>query len=283
MATTSRQIVYVDTDGTQTVEYVDANLFGNGPVASRPGTGTASGDIYVVLDETKKQFSWSIWDATASAWQSIEDRKSKLDATADPTTGDDSGDGYEVGSLWVNVTADTVFICTDATSTAAVWKQVSNTTGGGTGDVVGPASATDNAIARYDGTTGKLLQNSSITIDDSGNMVVGGNSVTLGNGASGAKTVAFAAAGTGSLSWDPTTARTLTLPDVTADLVAVGGQIGGTGASPDVRGLRETSGPTNLTLGAVSDGQVLVRSGSTIIGTTVSASGAPRSLALLRW
>lgn len=32
--------------------------------------------------------------------------------------------------------------------------------------VQGPASATDNAIARYDGTTGKLIQNSAVTIDD---------------------------------------------------------------------------------------------------------------------
>lgn len=38
--------------------------------------------------------------------------------------------------------------------------------GGGTGDVVGPASATDNAIARFDGTTGKLIQNSVITVAD---------------------------------------------------------------------------------------------------------------------
>src|SRR3990167_3125857 len=40
--------------------------------------------------------------------------------------------------------------------------------GGGSGDVVGPASATDNAIARFDTTTGKLIQNSAITIDDTG-------------------------------------------------------------------------------------------------------------------
>jgi len=39
--------------------------------------------------------------------------------------------------------------------------------GGGTGDVVGPASATDNAIVRFDGTTGKLIQNSGIIINDS--------------------------------------------------------------------------------------------------------------------
>lgn len=42
--------------------------------------------------------------------------------------------------------------------------------GGGSGDVVGPASATDTAIAIYDGTTGKLLKDSGATIDGSGNI-----------------------------------------------------------------------------------------------------------------
>ena len=39
------------------------------------------------------------------------------------------------------------------------------------GDVVGPSSSTDNAIVRFDGTTGKLIQNSAVTIDDAGNIV----------------------------------------------------------------------------------------------------------------
>jgi hypothetical protein len=34
--------------------------------------------------------------------------------------------------------------------------------------VLGPASATDNAIARFDATTGKLVQDSAVTIDDDG-------------------------------------------------------------------------------------------------------------------
>lgn len=42
--------------------------------------------------------------------------------------------------------------------------------GGGSGDVVGPASAVDNHIARYDGTTGKLIQDSAASIDDDGNI-----------------------------------------------------------------------------------------------------------------
>ena len=36
------------------------------------------------------------------------------------------------------------------------------------GDVVGPASSTDNAVARFDTTTGKLLQNSVVTVGDTG-------------------------------------------------------------------------------------------------------------------
>jgi hypothetical protein len=45
---------------------------------------------------------------------------------------------------------------------------VTNTSPSLGGDVVGPASATDNAIARFDTTTGKLLQNSVVTVSDTG-------------------------------------------------------------------------------------------------------------------
>jgi hypothetical protein len=47
-----------------------------------------------------------------------------------------------------------------------------------TGDVVGPASASDNAIARFDTTTGKLIQNSTVLISDTGNFS-GVNSIDL--------------------------------------------------------------------------------------------------------
>lgn len=45
--------------------------------------------------------------------------------------------------------------------------------------VQGPASATDNAVVRFDGTTGALGQNSAVTIDDSGN-VAGLGTVSAG-------------------------------------------------------------------------------------------------------
>jgi hypothetical protein len=42
------------------------------------------------------------------------------------------------------------------------------------GNVNGPATAHDNGVARFDGTTGKLVQDSNSTMDDSGNLVLGG-------------------------------------------------------------------------------------------------------------
>lgn len=41
---------------------------------------------------------------------------------------------------------------------------------GGGGDVFGPPSSTDNAVARFDGTTGDTLQNSPVTIADNGDV-----------------------------------------------------------------------------------------------------------------
>jgi hypothetical protein len=54
---------------------------------------------------------------------------------------------------------------------------ITNTSPSLGGDVVGPASSTDNAIARFDTTTGKLIQNSLVIIDDTSS-VTGVNALT---------------------------------------------------------------------------------------------------------
>lgn len=48
------------------------------------------------------------------------------------------------------------------------------------GDVQGPSSSTDNAIARFDGTTGKIIQNSLVILDDVGNLTGINNITTAG-------------------------------------------------------------------------------------------------------
>lgn len=60
--------------------------------------------------------------------------------------------------------------------TAGTGLTISGTTiTGNTGDVTGPGSSTDNAVVRFDGTTGKVIQNNSFwTINDSGDLLFSG-------------------------------------------------------------------------------------------------------------
>lgn len=109
--------------------------------------------------------------------------KGVLDCSLNPNyPAANAGDFYKVsvsgkigGASGLAVTAGDNLICLvdstaagDHATVGANWNHIVNSTGGG--DVIGPAGATDNAIARYDQTTGKLLQNSLATIDDSGSV-----------------------------------------------------------------------------------------------------------------
>ena len=108
------------------------------------------------------------------------------------------------------------------------------------GNMVGPASSTDNALVRWDGTTGKLTQNSVIVVSDlgaitgilslNGNtfgptpgvLIVQGNALTLlSSGAAAAGQVATAD-GAGNITWVTPTAGT---GDVVGPASAVDGHI----------------------------------------------------------
>jgi len=94
--------------------------------------------------------------------------------------------------------------------------------GGGSGDVVGPASATDNAVARFDSTTGKLIQNSAVLIADTTGVISGTQGVTFSGATSGTTAlVPTAVAGT----------TTLTLPALTDTIAVLGAGQTFTGAN----------------------------------------------------
>jgi hypothetical protein len=83
--------------------------------------------------------------------------------------------------------------------------------GGGSGDVVGPASSTDNALVRFDSTTGKLIQNSVVTVADStGNMAGVGTLSMNGELTYGGVTLTNGVTGTGKMVLD--TSPTLVTP-----------------------------------------------------------------------
>lgn len=67
-------------------------------------------------------------------------------------------DGANIINLGVGSNGDVLTLAAGVPSWAA---------GGGTGDVVGPSSATNEGIVRFDGTTGKLVANTGIKISDS--------------------------------------------------------------------------------------------------------------------
>jgi hypothetical protein len=103
---------------------------------------------------------------------------------------------------------------------------IAATGGGGTGDVVGPASSTDNAIVRFDGLTGKLIQNSAATIADTTGDITAGkyNGLTVST-STGTLTVAngssLITSGANSITLTSTGSTNVTLP-TTGTLAVLG-------------------------------------------------------------
>jgi len=108
----------------------------------------------------------------------------KWNATTAPTTSDDSGDGYSVGSRWIDTTNDKEYVCLDATSSAAVWTE---TTGGGTGGTVDYILIEDQ---KSSGTAGGTFTNgawrtrdlNTEVVDTGGNASLSSNQITLDSG-----------------------------------------------------------------------------------------------------
>lgn len=108
--------------------------------------------------------------------------KGVIDASTNPNyPAANAGDTYKIsvagkigGASGPNVEVGDMVIClVDSTATGdhatvgANWNIIQVNIDGA---VSGPASSTDNAIARFDSTSGKIIQNSSATVDDNGTL-----------------------------------------------------------------------------------------------------------------
>ena len=136
---------------------------------------------------------------------------------------------------------------------------------GSSGDVTGPAASTDNAIVRFDGTTGKVVQNSVVTIaDTTGNMAGVG---TLGVGAI---TTTGALVGAATQSVFNTVSTTLNLGGA-ATAVNIGAATGTLTVANTTLAAKRITASTTLAVTGVST----LTSGAVIEGMTVGlGSGA---------
>jgi hypothetical protein len=145
---------------------------GTAPIASSGGTtpaisipkATTSVDGYLsATDWTtfNNKLATAVTSATAGTGMSVSASTGPVTFTntaPDQVVALTAGTGISIGGTYPNFS-------------------VTNTSPSTGGDVVGPTGATDNAVARYDLTTGKLLQNSLVLIGDTGS-VTGVNALT---------------------------------------------------------------------------------------------------------
>jgi hypothetical protein len=114
--------------------------------------------------------SWGKIGLTTHVSGTLPINNGGTNGSATPTAG---GIAYGTGSAYAFNTAGVAGqVLISGGASAPTWASYTG------GDVVGPSSATDNAITRFNGTTGKLIQNSGITIDDNANLA-GARSVQL--------------------------------------------------------------------------------------------------------
>jgi len=99
------------------------------------------------------------------------------------------------------------YLTTDGTNTS--WATNSG------GDVTGPSSATDNAIARYDGTTGKLIKNSGVTVDNNNNVTLNASFNGFTSVAASGTQIVLTAASTPVYLISGSGGQTIKLPDAT--------------------------------------------------------------------
>lgn len=127
------------------------------------------------------------------------------------------------GDLWWNSEEGKLKIYyTDANSSQWVDAFTGSVGASGTsGDVVGPSSATDNAVALFDGTTGKLIKDSGVLLSSLGGVVA-------------VKATLYATAGSGTFTTDPKT--------LFAQVYCTGGGGGGGGSDSDGTSMSASGG-----------------------------------------
>jgi hypothetical protein len=107
---------------------------------------------------------------------------SKLDATAVPTVNDDVDLGYEVGSHWVNLATDKVYVCTDPSDGGAVWKELTSDGGALSYVCVADEKAQSTNGGTFNSGAWRVRTLNTERADDDGLATLSSNQITLAAG-----------------------------------------------------------------------------------------------------
>ena len=108
-------------------------------------------DVSQAVGSRQRTITWAQLEVLAAAGATVE--------AADPGAGDDSDDGYSVGSLWYATGSETLFVCVDATVGAADWDAISG--GGGSGVSINAQTGTTYTLALDD-----VAEDTLVTLDN---------------------------------------------------------------------------------------------------------------------
>ena len=148
--------VYKD-EVTGVLRFKKLNTATNGNITITDDTGNDEIDLSVDITDggTTATDLWSadkiqtVVDARLPLVLNIKDN---ITAVLDPATTDDTSGNYSVGSIWVNVSNDTAFVCVDATASSAIWLNVTLQ-----GDITSGADTSTAGVGIYEGKTGSTL------------------------------------------------------------------------------------------------------------------------------
>lgn len=134
-------------------------------ITASGGVTVASDDYVITMNKTVSQITTITLPASPSTSRSIIVKDDKGDAGDFNITLDGNGKNIDGQSTYV---IDADYGAVELIYNGTEWNVLNSYKTDG--DVVGPVSSSDNAITRFDGTTGRVIQNSLASISDAGDL-----------------------------------------------------------------------------------------------------------------
>jgi hypothetical protein len=276
-------VTAIDADGVETVKTITTHYTVSGGGTTTPATGTvtmltapATGTTLRIERATPQTqaTAWGAFDAfpQATVEASLDKLTLLVQERATKTELDDVGElslaigTVTTGAAGSSASATLTGDAPDYTLNLTIPRGATGASGAGTGDVVGPASATANGIALFDGTTGKLIKDSTYTITAAGAALLddanaSAQRTTLGLGA----LATLGSAGTSQIDNDAVTYAKL--QDVTATSRVLGRVSSGAGI------VEEVTATQVLDFISSTQGTILYRNASAWVALSPGISG----------